>query len=226
MANRPYFSICDDGKAFYKENNVDFEFFSGFSIVQKQKSIRSLHDSILKIKPNAKILEVSRKSENPLGNSLSAFNLLYEFDDGLKVPLENVFQSSKVFRNGGPYLELLKVTPVEAKRYEKLKTSGDLTKFVLNEMEWPLEPKTMFYDYIYIKSLVSNKSLCEKLLNFDTFTDIEFNPKKSFNCQARSVAICVSLLKYGRINDYLQDRDLFKEIYRDQKLEPIQTSLF
>ena len=93
-------------------------------------------------------------------------------------------------------------------------------------MEWPLEPKTMFYDYIYIKSLVSNKSLCEKLLNFDTFTDIEFNPKKSFNCQARSVAICVSLLKYGRINDYLQDRDLFKEIYRDQKLEPIQTSLF
>ena len=57
MANRPYFSICDDGKAFYKENDVDFEFFSGFSIVQKQKSIRSLHDSILKIKRNAKILK-------------------------------------------------------------------------------------------------------------------------------------------------------------------------
>ncbi len=226
MANRPYFSICEDGNSFYKEKSVDFEYFSGFSIVQKHKSISSLHESILKVKPNAKILEVSRKSENPLGNSLSAFNLLYEFDDGRKVPLENVFQSSKVFRNGGPYLELLNVTPVEAKRYEKLKTSGELTKFVLNGEEWPLEPKTMFYDYIYIKSLLSNKNLCEQLLNFDTFTDIEFNPKKSFNCQARSVAICVSLLKSRRIHDYLQDKDLFKEIYKDQKVEPIQTSLF
>ena len=226
MAKRPFFISSDKSGCFYTEENADFEFFSGFSISQKRLSINSLHSSILEKYPNSRILEVSRKSESSLGNHLSAFNLLYTLKNGGKVPLENAFQSSKKFEYGGPYSELLSVTPVEGKQYGKLKESGNLISFILEGEEWPLEPKTLFYDYIYISSLFQNKELCKQLLDYDIFTDIEFNPKKSFNCQARSVAICVSLIKQGIIEDFLSDKELFKRIYSNTKKEPIQTSLF
>ena len=62
----------------FVQKNVQFEFFSGFSETQKQKSILSLHNSFLSKHGNMKILEISSKSQNPLGISLSAFNLMIE----------------------------------------------------------------------------------------------------------------------------------------------------
>lgn len=64
----------------------------------------------------AKPLEISTKSEEPLGRKLSAFHLTLNH-----YALENVFQSAKVFENGGPYLDLLNVAPREAKHDERLK---------------------------------------------------------------------------------------------------------
>ncbi len=60
---------------------------------------------------------------------------------------------------------------------------------------------------------------------FDVFTDIEFNPQKSFNCQARSVAIAVTLLKYNLLDKYLNDRNLFKTVY-SSTISPKQQKLF
>ena len=34
-----------------------------------------------------------------------------------------------------------------------------------------------------------NQNLINNIIQFDAFTDIEFNPAKSINCQARSVAL-------------------------------------
>ena len=45
--------------------------------------------------------------------------------------VENAFQAGKVFENGGPFLDLLTVTPREAKRDTRLKESGRLLKFKL-----------------------------------------------------------------------------------------------
>ena len=101
-------------------------------------------------------------------------------------------------------------TASEAKTDKRLKNSGPLIKFSLNGNDWELEPKTYFYDFIYISALYRNKEVCKQLLEFNTFTDIEFNPQKSFNCQARSVAIAVSLLKNNSIEKYLSDKNLFK----------------
>jgi len=36
---------------------------------------------------------------------------------------------------------------------------------------------------------------------YDTFTDIEFNPKRSFNCQARSCALFVALARKGLLGE-------------------------
>lgn len=38
-----------------------------------------------------------------------------------------------------------------------------------------------------------NKELAVKIMEYDTFTDIAFNPQKSINCQVEATAIYVSL---------------------------------
>ena len=212
MALRPFFKV-GSGDKFYYEEYIEFEFFSGFSITQKQKSIDSMHKEILKKEPNAKILEVSRKGNTELGNKLSAFNLKLTINDEF-VPVENVFQSSKKFDKGGPFIDLLHVLPKDAKRDERLKNSGKLVSFYCYGRDWPLEPKSFFYDWIYISALAHDRPLCESLLSYDTFTDIEFNPKKSFNCQARSVAIFVTLMKQNKVKEFLTSLDKFHEIYK------------
>lgn len=62
-------------------------------------------------KYGGKCLEVSTKSTTKLGQEASAFNLKY---NGYHV--ENIFQSSKIYSKGGPYKDLLLVSPREAKR--------------------------------------------------------------------------------------------------------------
>lgn len=221
MAIRPFFMVSDS--EIFKEDNCEFTFYTGFALSQKQKSIKSLHEQILKKYSNAKILEVSRKSENPLGIALSAFNLTLPINNN-EYPVENIFQSSKVFSNGGPYQDLLFVHPRDAKRDERLKNSGKLISFELNSNIWEIEPKTLFYDWLYTHALYRNKRLTNEIIQYDTFTDIEFNPNKSFNCQARSVAIFVSLYKKGIIEAYLRNKNLFKDVYTNKVIT--QCSLF
>ena len=70
-----------------------------------------------------------------------------------------------------------------------------------------------------------DKEICERLLAFDIFTDIEFNPQKSFNCQARSVAIAVTLLKNNLLEKILSDKSIFKTVY-SSNIQPKQQRLF
>ena len=162
-------------------------------------------------------MEVSRKSEHEIGVQLSAFNLKLQLQDGRKYPVENIFQSSKIFKEGGAYKDLLYCRPIDAKRDERLKKSGKLVAFDFEGKSWPLEPKTLFYDHIYLRALSGNENLIKKIVQYDTFTDIEFNPKKSFNCQARSVAIFVSLYREN-LTDYIHNADLLKTLYKEEPI--------
>ena len=140
MAERPAF-LSRQGSVICK--TYTFEWFPGFAASQKQKSITSLHRAIQEADAGARPLEISTKSPEPLGVRLSAFRLRLNGHT-----LENIFQSAKVFENGGPYLDLLEVSPKEAKHDERLKTSGRLTAFRYQDSEIPLTPQTLFYDYI------------------------------------------------------------------------------
>ena len=82
MAERPAFFI-QDKKVISKQ--YTFNWFPGFAVSQKQKSIESLHAAILKTDAHAKPLEVSTKSTEPLGVSLSAFNLKLDNSGGYNV---------------------------------------------------------------------------------------------------------------------------------------------
>ena len=171
--------------------DFEFEWSGGFAVSQKQKNIAALHNAIMK-KYGETALEISTKSLDEFGKSLSAFNLKL---DG--VLLECIFQSSKVFEKGGPYRDLLDVSPKDAKRDERLKSSGKLIAFDYDSVRWELEPKTAFYDFIYIKSVLgsfSSEQLKTALEPYTWFTDIEFNPNKSINSQARSAALLKAIV--------------------------------
>jgi len=226
MSKRMFFIPSVKEDCFYEERYVEFKFYTGFALSQKQKSIESMHTEILNLNQGYLPFEVSRKSKDPIGQKLSAFNLMYfHKKENKDIPIENVFQSSKAFEFGGPYSELLYVSPVEAKKCEKLKTSGRLIKFICEDEEWDLLPYSMFYDWIYINALYKNKEVFNELIKYNAFTDIEFNDEKSKNCQARSVAIAVSLYKKGLLEKYLTDKELFKTIYTGKK-QSSQISMF
>lgn len=151
--------------------------------------------------------------------------MMYNEEFKREISVECIFQSSKVFENGGPFKDLLSKSSLEAKRDERLKASGELKYFECTDKRWDLEPKTMFYDYIYIKALEENKELASKLLEYDCFTDIEFNNKKSINCQARSAAMFVSLKKQNLLNSAIDNIESFKKLYR-KDIDEVQLSLF
>lgn len=180
MASRPAWTVRD-GRV--EIDNFDFQWNGGFAVVQKQKNITALHGQI-SAKYGEEALEVSSKSMEQLGREIGAFSLKRN-----GIFLENVFQAAKKYEKGGPFVDLLEASPKEAKQDERHHSSGRLTAFVENGVEWPLEPLTAFYDYIYIQALVEHYGETLDLGKYDWFTDIEFNPKKSINCQARSVAI-------------------------------------
>ena len=147
MANRPVF-VVKNTKPYYEIINTEFEYYSGFALSQKQKSIKSLHEAFLSNYSAKKIIEISTKSLENIGVQLSAFNLLLKTPVGER-NIENVFQAGKVFENGGPYTDLLNVSPAEAKKDERLKMSGALISFDYFGERILLEPKDYFYNWIF-----------------------------------------------------------------------------
>ena len=145
MANRPIFS--SDFSEFPYVNTIDIEFkwYPGFAKSQMQKTIASLHEAAEKqgITP---ILEISGKSASRLGVSLSAFNLSLETESGQKMSVECAYQGSKVFENGGPFHDLYWVSSRAAKTDERLQNSGEIVAFNFCGEDFPIEPKTVFYD--------------------------------------------------------------------------------
>ena len=183
---------------------------SGFAMSQKKKNVISLHQSAKESHGIDAILEISTKSNFSLGKSLSAFNL--PFDTGLFVStVEAIYQGSKKFMGGGPYTDIYKYDALRAKKDSRLKTSGDLVSFSFEGKEWPLSPLKGFYSWIYLKALSQNEEIFHKLTEFKGFTDIEFNPKKSINCQAFCVAAFIVLNEKGIFPKVLNDREYFLE---------------
>jgi len=232
MATRPIFLTDPLSDQFVKEEIVSFKWYAGYSLSQKQKSIQSLHSAALErgITP---ILEISSKSEDPLGVQLSAFNLKLRHPNRMIIPVEAAYQSSKVFELGGPFKDFLTLTGREIKKDKRLYQSGKLIAFEFGNEHWPLEPLTAFYDWLYLSALEQNPDLSKQLLKFKGFSDIAFNPQKSFSCQARSAALYVSLTRRNLIETALNTKDDFLKILRtfeyqisDQVNDAVQEELF
>jgi len=185
---------------------------------QKKKNVIELHTAAANrgLEP---LLEVSSKSEEKLGQRLSAFNLQVELEEGGFISLECAFQGSKVFERGGPYTDLFGVDSRSAKRDERLSSSGQLIGFRFGGQDFPLVPKTAFYDWLYIKSLYPHREFLKRLNGYAGFTDIEFNPAKSINCQARSCATFVALDRLELLDECARFSERFMRILLPDSIE-------
>jgi len=213
------------------EISVSFPWHKGMAPSQKRKNVGELH-SAAAMRGIEPLLEVSSKSEEQLGQRLSAFNLKVELEEGGVISLECAFQGSKIFEGGGPFTDLFGVESLDAKRDERLSRSGKLIGFRFEGQDFPLIPKTAFYDWLYIRALYPHREFLQRLHRYAGFTDIEFNPAKSINCQARSCATYVALQKLELLDDCVTSSEQFMQVLLPDSLEQPhsdkerQTSMF
>lgn len=226
VEQRPVFMPRVNSDNLVKTDMVRFERHVGFASRQKKKSINDLHQVIRKKYGFSSVLEMSSKSGNKLSFLLSPLSLqLTDEHSGGRYSVENIFQASKVFERGGPFTDLLDAPPRQAKKDERLHHSGQLIGYNDYGMEWNLEPLTMFYDWLYVNALKQNTQLHSEVMQYQAFTDITFNPKKSIHSSAYALALFVALNKrdlLGNIEDPIAFYDLcdgFKVSNTEQLLE-------
>ena len=68
----------------------------------------------------------------------SAFNLKLKPKNLAKASVESLYQGSKVFENGGPFIDLYQGSALAAKKDERIKTSGELIGFHFQGVDWGL----------------------------------------------------------------------------------------
>jgi hypothetical protein len=200
MAERPIFVPAPDSPELVKEIFFPLKWHSGFAPVQKEKNIAALHEAAA-AGGFSPLLEISTKSDKQRGQHLSAFYMKVKSERLGEIPLECAFQGSKVFERGGPFTDLYTMDVRDAKRDSRLKESGALIGFQFDRVSFPLEPKTVFYDWLYVTFLYPWREWGRKLYAYAGFTDIEFNPYRSINCQARSCALFLSLMKRDLLDE-------------------------
>jgi hypothetical protein len=212
MAQRPIFIPDFFRENLVREEIIEFDWYPGMSVQQKRKSIKSLHEMAL-TRGISPVLEISTKSDETFGIELSAFNIRLNACNDRSIIVEAAFQGGKIFENGGPYKDLYNCSGRQIKKDERLVNSGKLIAFQFEDLKWDLEPKTAFYDWLYIHALYQNQQISKHLLQYKAFSDIEFNPKKSINCQARAAALYVALQQQNLISSILNDRSAFLSVY-------------
>ena len=207
MATRPVFFVTTPRELWVRMEEVGFEWFPGMSLAQKRRSIDAMQAAAHALAPGCSLLEISTKSAEADGRALSGFELCLEAR-GRRMPVESVFQGSKLCRAGssieGPYEELYTEDAVLAKRDPRL-AKCHVAGFRLFDEDWELGawppkagqtdalPPSAFYDYLYFRALSQQPELAAKACSYGGFTDLEFTPGKSDNCQAYSAALFVAL---------------------------------
>jgi uncharacterized protein DUF6977 len=220
MAERPIFAPAVANGELVKELQLPLPWHAGFAAVQKAKNVKALHESAARA-GYSPILEVSSKSEAKVGRHLSAFHLRVTTSDGEQLPLECVFQGSKVFFQGGPYTDLYRAAEARvAKRDPRLRESGPLIGFTYEGTAFPMEPKTAFYDWLYLNAIYPHRLWLERLYRYAAFSDIEFNPHRSVNCQARSCALFVALMRRGLLDAAMKSPAAFIAILQEHDYRP------
>lgn len=213
VVRRPVFVPVTENEGFVRRVDVAVTWHRGRAPEDKKRNLLALHD-VAGAAGLAPLLEVSGNSPLALGRGLSAFQLRIRTAAG-ETPVENAFQGAKVFEGGGPFTDLQAVEPWRAKRDPRLRRSGALIRFAHDGIDFPLEPPTVFYDWLYLRALLPRTDVLRAELDgpvpYAGFTDIEFDPDRSFNCQARSCALFVSLARAGTLEHHLASPATFVE---------------
>ncbi|MBR2047216.1 MAG: hypothetical protein IJ960_01325 [Oscillospiraceae bacterium] len=213
MIKRPVF-LPTDIPPYVHTHIQEFLWEGDQSSIRKKANVPIFHDAFHQAYPAKKVLEISTKSDIDLGVKLSAFNLeKYVPSLGRSVTVECIYQSSKVFLGGGPYTELLGLSSREAKLDPRIASGGRPVSFRFQGIPYPARPVTAFFTWLYVSALLEHPELSDRLLDYDAFTDIEFDPAAGINCQARAAALFTALRREGLV-DHPRDFDWFLKLLR------------
>ena len=207
---------------FFEEVHVNIDWFGGFALSQKRKCQIGLHQNFLMEYPKEKILEISSSSLMSLGAKLSAMHLSKRTLKGITT-VESAFQSSRIYGDGakriGPFPEYRFLPGRECKKLVKEAAKEMHSyQYELDGLTFyaPAHHISQFYDFLYLNALLEpeNEEVKNKLLQekYTAFTDLA---TKSLNCQARSAAIFVGLVRAGMI-DEVRDYDSYLKLFRTQ----------
>ena len=224
MAQRPVF-ISIDRTPYVAINTIEFPWVKGMAKSQARKRVLSLHEAA-KDNKLKNILEISTASNTELGKSLSAFNLNVTINFGTEDEpniqthsVEAIYQSSKVGQYGskkvGPHPEWLRLTGKEVKSKIKDAKMDRISLYRYGQNAWPSAPSESFFTWLYINGLIQQDGLIEELAQYDGFTDIYFNPKKTNNCQARAAAQAVSMYNIGKLNTIMKTRSSYLQFSKE-----------
>lgn len=212
MAERPIFVPKMGQGPLIEVYNIPIDWHGGFSLSQKQKNITALHSAAKKLGLSP-ILEISTKSPCELGRRLSAFNLKISADGQIRT-LESVYQSTKIFSVSGQHSELIDADPFSVKKLIRKVSAGDIVGFRFEGRVYPTEPKNAFYDWLYIRAIAPHADWLRPRLHYMAYSDIEFTPGKSINCQGRAVAEFHSLMARGIELDCALNFDRFQNVLK------------
>ena len=161
-------------------------------------------------KRDANILEISTRSKDSFGKSLSPFNLAITLKSGKWVKVECAYQGSKVLPGGKQFENLYWGSPRDAALNKDVKGKRPIG-FRFFGTEYPTEPKNAFFDFLYIVALLQRKDdVFKKLNGFDGFSDIFYSPVKDPNCQSRAAAKFVSLVRQGLLSNETPSKELLE----------------
>ena len=224
MVTRPVFIPEKSRVGVRVISSAPFAWHPGFSMVQKKKNVVALHNAIKQMDASLHPLEISSRSEEHLGISLSAFNLGVG-NNGRFFCVESVYQASKVFANGtGPFPELYAANPAEVRNLVKEHEASPLKMYKYGNDVWELKPTRSFYDWIYCRALSKNPDLIEGLSEYNCFTDIAFNPVRAVNCQAYAVALFLSLDNCGALKEALANKESFLKYHPIDVVSPVKSN--
>lgn len=223
MTTRPLFLPHLPGQAEHpgvKQMDIAFQWVPGLAKTQQAKCLSSLQAAIRQSGAAKNPLEVSTRSNDPIGQALSAYRL--ELPDRATVELH--YQAAKIYPYEGPHPEWFKLSP-EALRSEVKAFKARIQKTPLqgfqdgiNESPWQLTPPHAFYDWLYLSALRHNPAYAKHLLRHDGFTDLAFNPTRSFNSQAYAAALYASFHAFGCLEEALASRENFLKLHPNDPL--------
>jgi len=213
MAVRIVYVPLTEGDALVAECPIEFRWVPGQAISRQRMSRQSLHEAAIAAGFPTPILDISTYSGAELGIALTAFNLPSKWG----VPVECVYESSKVFEHGGPFHDLRDSDPSKAKRDPRLRSSGALTGYELDGERWPPSPPNYFHAWLYLNALVAQPRLAEQLSAYGSFTDLGYAPKNEYDeptCSAEAAVLYAALRRRGMAERVLASRKALHALLR------------
>lgn len=223
MAERRIFIPSDGKNGWVETHAIHFTWHPGYSISQKQKSIDSLHENARRELKINRILEISTKSKIETGRQAGAYKLELTNEQKGKSIVERFYQGSKVFKKDGPFEDIYENNDFRFKSDPRLRTSGELSHFEFNGERW--EYTEPFYDWLYINALTQNPEVIAGVTKYEAFTDIQFNHKIAYNCQAHSVALYLAVKDFDGFDEALKSKDMFIEMVGTKNKNNVLTKI-